>query len=123
MTKGEPSSLRQDSTTLDFRTRTLRTLSQSAARGDIDAHQIAVLLKGDIAEMNPGAELDALLRHEFGIERHHAALDFAPHRTTLPNSIRMPSPVVLTMRTRLAAIEGSISSLSKSCRRLPRPRR
>ena len=53
-------------------------------RGDIDAvaHQIAVGLLDDVAEMNADAELDAALRRQAGIALDHAVLHFdrASHR-------------------------------------------
>src|ERR1700678_3559631 len=47
-------------------------------RGDIDAvaHQIAVGLLDDIAEMNADAEYDAPLRRQAGVALDHAVLDF-----------------------------------------------
>ena len=46
--------------------------------GDIDpvAHQIAVSLLHDIAEMDADTKFDALLRRHAGIALNHAALDF-----------------------------------------------
>ena len=46
--------------------------------GDIDsvAHQIAVSLLDDIAEMDADTKFDALLRRHARIARNHAALDF-----------------------------------------------
>ena len=53
-------------------------------RGDIDAvaHQVAVALLDDIAEMNADAELDAALWRHAGIALDHAVLHFdrASHR-------------------------------------------
>ena len=48
------------------------------ARGDIDAvaHQIAVALLDDIAQMNADAKFDAALRRKTGIALDHAALHF-----------------------------------------------
>ena len=47
-------------------------------RGDIDAvaHQIAVALLDDVAEMNADAELDALLGRHAGVALDHAVLHF-----------------------------------------------
>src|ERR1700678_1009727 len=47
-------------------------------RGDIDAvaHQIAVGLLDDVAEMNADAEYDAPLRRQAGVALDHAVLDF-----------------------------------------------
>ena len=72
-------------------------------RGDIDAiaHQIAVGFLDDVAQMNAHSELDAALRRQAGVALDHAVLhlDRAAHRvTTLRNSMRLPSPVRLTMR-------------------------
>ncbi len=54
------------------------------ARGDIDAvaHEVAVALLDDIAEMNANPELDALLERDAGIALDHCGLDFdrAAHR-------------------------------------------
>ena len=53
-------------------------------RGDIDpvAHEIAVALLDDVAEMNADAELDAPFGRQAGVALDHAALDFdgAAHR-------------------------------------------
>ena len=47
-------------------------------RGDIDAvaHQIAVALLDDVAEMNADAELDAALGRQAGVALDHAVLHF-----------------------------------------------
>ena len=47
-------------------------------RGDVDAvaHEIAVALLDDVAEMNADAKLDATLRRQAGIALDHAALHF-----------------------------------------------
>ena len=47
-------------------------------RGDIDAvaHQIAVALLDDIAQMNADTKFDTALRRKAGISLHHAALHF-----------------------------------------------
>ena len=54
------------------------------ARGDVDAvaHQIAVGLLDDVAEMNADAELDAALGRQAGVALDHAVLHFdrAAHR-------------------------------------------
>ena len=53
-------------------------------RGDIDAvaHQVAVALLDDVAEMNADAELDAALGRQAGVALDHAVLhlDGAAHR-------------------------------------------
>jgi hypothetical protein len=65
------------------------------SRTDVDAiaHKIAVALDDDIVQMNPDAELDTPVRRDL-------ALDLAQRTasTALPNSIRLPSPVVLMRR-------------------------
>ena len=54
------------------------------ARGDIDAvaHQVAVALLDDVAEMNADAKLDAAIRRHAGVALDHAVLHFdrAAHR-------------------------------------------
>ena len=56
----------------------------SEPRGDVDAvaHQIAVALLDDVAEMNADAKLDAALGRHAGVALDHAVLDFdgAAHR-------------------------------------------
>ena len=53
-------------------------------RGDVDAvaHQVAVGLFDDVAQMNADAKLDAPFRRQAGVALDHAALDFdrAAHR-------------------------------------------
>src|SRR5271157_2679168 len=53
-------------------------------RRDVDtvAHQIAVRLLNDVAQVNADPELDASLRRQTGIALDHAVLHFdrAPHR-------------------------------------------
>ena len=63
-------------------------------RGDIDAvaHQIAVALLDDVAEMNADAKLDAALGRHAGIALDHPVLHFDRQRTastTLRNSTRL----------------------------------
>ncbi len=54
------------------------------SRGDIDAvaHEVAVALLDDVAEMNADAKLDAALRRHASVALDHAVLhlDRAPHR-------------------------------------------
>ena len=47
-------------------------------RGDVDAvaHEVAVALLDDIAEMNANPELDALLGRHAGVALDHSGLDF-----------------------------------------------
>ena len=73
------------------------------SRGDIDAvaHQIAVALLDDVAKMNADAKLDAALGRQSGVALDHAVLHLDRKRTastTLRNSMRLPSPVRLTIR-------------------------
>ena len=72
-------------------------------RGDIDAvaHQIAVALLDDVAEMDADAKLDAPLRRQAGVALDHAVLHFdgAAHRVDHAAELdEAPSPVRLTMR-------------------------
>ena len=48
------------------------------SRGDVDAvaHQVAVALLDDVAEMNADAELDAALLRHAGVALDHAVLHF-----------------------------------------------
>jgi hypothetical protein len=90
--------------------------------GDVDAvaEQVAIGLHHHVAEVNADAELDPFLRYEIAVADRHAALHLEGERTastTLANSFRMPSPVVLTMRPRLRWIAGSISSTRNATRR------
>ena len=68
-------------------------------RGDIDAvaHEVAVALLDHVAD----AKLDVPLGRGAGVALDHAVLHFdrVPHRVdALRNSMRLPSPVRLTMR-------------------------
>ena len=78
------------------------------ACGDIDAiaHQIAVALLDDVADMDADAEFNALVGRDLGVALGHRPLDF-----TLRNSTIAPSPVRLTTRPWWTAIVGSIRSL------------
>ena len=72
-------------------------------RGDIDAvaHQIAVALLDDVAEMDADAKLDAPVRRHAGVALDQAVLDFdrAAHRVDDAAELDdAPSPVRLTMR-------------------------
>ena len=72
------------------------------SRTDVEAiaHKIAVALDDDIVQMNPDAELDTPVRRDIYISHSNLALDLAQRTasTALPNSIRLPSPVVLMRR-------------------------
>ena len=70
---------------------------------DVDAvaHQIAVELLDDVAEMNTNPEFDAALGRQAGVTLDHAVLYFdrAAHGIDdAAESMRLPSPVRLTMR-------------------------
>jgi hypothetical protein len=56
--------------------------------------------------VNPDAELDTPVRRDIYISHSNLALHLAQRTasTTLPNSIRLPSPVVLMRRPPLAAM-------------------
>ena len=73
------------------------------SRGNIDAvaHQIAVGLLDDVAEMNADAEDDAALGGRPALRSTMAFCTSMAQRTastTLRNSMRLPSPVRLTTR-------------------------
>ena len=92
----------------------LRDAFQS--RGDIDAvaHQIAVALLDDIAEMDADAEFDAALGGQAGVALDHAVLhlDGAAHGVDHAAELdEAPSPVRLTTRPWCTAMVGSIRSL------------
>ena len=87
-------------------------------RGDVDAvaHEVAVALLDDIAEMNANPKLDALLgRHRHAVALDHRCLDFdraaysADHAAM--NSMIEPSPVRLTTWPWCTEMIGSIRSL------------
>ena len=70
------------------------------------------------------AELDSLLGRELGIPAIHPGLDIKAHLTactTEENSMRMPSPVVFTIRPRWRETAGLISSCRSLRRRLSVP--
>ena len=86
-------------------------------RGDIDAvaHQIAVALFDDVAEMNADAEFNAAVLRHAGVALDHAVLhlDRASHGVDDAAEFdELPSPVRLTMR-RGGRIVGSIRSLRR----------
>jgi hypothetical protein len=83
-------------------------------RGNVDsiAEDVA-FLDDDVADVNPDAQFDAPVGRLAGIALSHAALlldSAAVAPTALLNSIRMPSPVRLTIRPRCSAIVGSGNS-------------
>ena len=92
-------------------------------RRDVDAvaHEVAVALLDDVAEMDADADLDALVSGNAGVALGEPAS--APRwrertaSTTLRNSTTAPSPVRLTMRPLWIAIVGSIRSLRSVLRR------
>ena len=72
-------------------------------RGDVDAvaHQVAVALLDDVAQMNADAKLDALLGRHAGVALDETVCTSIAQRTastTLRNSMIEPSPVRLTTR-------------------------
>ena len=72
-------------------------------RGDIDAvaHQVAVALLDDVAEMNADAKLDAPVGRHAGVALDHRVLHFdrAAHRVDDAAKFdQAPSPVRLTIR-------------------------
>jgi hypothetical protein len=71
------------------------------------------VLDNHIAEINTDPEGDPLFLGGIRVALGHAALDAIAHATAstaLGNSIRVPSPVVLTIRPPCSATFGSISS-------------
>ena len=73
------------------------------SRGDIDAvaHQVAVALLDDVAQMNADAEFDAALGGRPALRSTMPFCTSIAQRTastTLRNSMRAPSPVRLTTR-------------------------
>ena len=86
------------------------------SRGDVDAvaHEIAVALLDDVAQMNADPELDALIRRDARVAFDHGDRTSIAQRTastTLRNSAISPSPVRLTRRPLCTEIVGSIRSL------------
>jgi hypothetical protein len=73
-------------------------------RGDIDpvAHQIAVALLHNIAEMNADAEFDALVRRDLSVALDHRPLDFngAIHRVDAGTSNENQGATTMTVRQR-----------------------
>ena len=83
------------------------------ARGDVDSvAENIVVVDDDIADVNADPKLDPeVLRHvgvSLAISRWISTAQRAAS-TALANSTSMPSPVVLTIRPRCAAIAGSTS--------------
>ena len=73
------------------------------SRGDVDAvaHQIAVALLDDVAQMNADAKFYALVERDPALRSTMACCTSSAQRTastTLRNSMTLPSPVRLTMR-------------------------
>jgi hypothetical protein len=71
--------------------------------GDVDAvaHQVAVGLLNDVAEVDADPKFDALVEQDLGVALDHRPLDFdgaVTASTTLRNSMMPPSPVRLTTR-------------------------
>ena len=96
------------------------------ARGDVDAvAENVVVLEDHVAQIDADAELDPSRRRHIGIAAAPSArCTSAAHvtaSTTLWNSTSMPSPVVLMIRPRFLAMEGSMSSRRWVLRRAERP--
>ena len=97
------------------------------ARGDVDAvaHQVAVALRYDVAEMDADAVLDALFRRQSSISLDHAVLHFnrAAHRVDHAaefDDCAVAGSISRT-RPRCTATVGSIRSLRRAPQARQRP--
>jgi hypothetical protein len=104
------------------KTDTARISNAFKARGNVDAvaHQVAIALLDQVAQMDADAELDATLRRKTRVALDHAILHLdcaANGIDDASDSMRTPSPVRLTMRPLCTAMVGSIRSLRSARRR------